>query len=390
MHFRPRRLIAPLAALAASVATALVALPAPPAAHAAGPASVTLDGSGWGHGRGLSQYGAKGAAQSGLTAGEILDFYYPGTQSARAGGAITALLTADTTDNLIVGHRTGLQARSVRTGQVWSLARRGATRWMLTPVGTSTTRLWVRTDKWRFVRDIAGQAEFLAGGHEMRLFAPGSWTDYRGRLRSAVPSSGTGRDTVNIVKLETYLRGVVPVEMPASWAPAAVQAQAVAARTYAVFERTTTNRGHFDVWDTTRSQVYRGASAEHPDSDAAIAATAAVVRTHDGKPAFAQFSSSNGGWTAAGSVPYQVEKRDPYEATSGNPYNSWSVTLTDDAIERRIPAIGDFQRIVVLDTTPGGRVERVRVVGAKAYRTFTGEGLRSAFGLRSTLFRVAG
>lgn len=388
MLLRPRRLIAPLLALATGVSAVLLALPAAPPAHAAGPASVTLTGSGWGHGRGLSQYGAKGAAQQGRTATQILDFYYPGTQSAKAAGAITVLLTADTTDDVIVGHRTGLKVRSLRSGTVWSLARAGATRWMLTPVGASATRLWVRTDRWQAVRDIPGEAEFQAGGNAMRLYTPGAATDYRGSLRSAVPASGTGRETVNVVKLETYLRGVVPVEMPASWAAAAVQAQSVAARTYAVHERDTTDRGHFDVWDTTRSQVYRGATGEHPASDAAIAATAGVVRTSSGKPAFAQFSSSNGGWTAAGSVPYQVEKRDPYEATSGNPYNSWTATLTDDVIERTVPAVGDFQRVVVLTKTAGGRVETVRVVGSTAYRTFTGERFRSLFGLRSTLFRA--
>ncbi|MDQ6522096.1 SpoIID/LytB domain-containing protein [Nocardioides sp. LHD-245] len=367
------------------------ALPTAAAAPAAGPETVTLAGSGWGHGKGLSQWGARGAAAQGSSATQILDFYYPGTQAGQAGGSVRVLITGDTSSNVLVQHRAKLKVRSLATGKVWTLGKRGAKRWKLTAHG-GDTKLSVKTNRWRKVRIIPGQAEFKAQGGAIRLYVPGGSADYRGRIRSVVPASGQGRDTVNVVGVEKYLRGVVPSEMPATWHPQAVQAQAVAARTYAIFERDSNDRGPFDVYDTIQSQVYRGVAAEQPGSDAAIKATARQVRTYGGAPAFTQFSSSNGGWTAPGNLPYQVAKPDPYEAGSGNPNNSWSVPLTDDAIEAQFPGIGDFERFELVtnpDPNAGGRVSEVRIVGASTSTTLTGDQFRLRFGLKSTLFRLA-
>lgn len=381
-----------VAALALVAVTGLVGgaaiTPASAAVRAPGPDAVVLDGSGWGHGKGLSQWGAKGAAQQGRTAAQILDFYYPGTSAGRSGGSIAVLITAATSNNVVVQHRSGLKVRSAKTGKVWKLGKKGAKRWRLTPVGTTKTRLSVKTKGWHVVRDIPGQAEFKGGA--IRLYVPGGSVVYRGKLRSAVSGAGSARDTVNIVSVEQYLRGVVPAEMPATWHPQAVRAQSVAARTYAIYERDTTNHGHFDVWDTTQSQVYRGVAAAHPASDAAIKATAGQVRTYGGKPAFTQFSSSNGGWTAPGTLAYQVAKKDPYEASSGNTNNSWSVRLTDDAIEASFPGIGDFQKLIVT-TVPGsgGRVKTVAVQGAsRTTDPMSGDAFRVRFGLKSTMFRA--
>ncbi len=386
-----RRLSGTLVAVVSLAAAGLAAPALTPPAAAAGPESVTLAGSGWGHGKGLSQWGAKGAAQKGVSAARILDFYYPGTQAGRSGGSMKVLITAARANKVVVQHRSGLKVRSTKTGRTWSLGKRGAKRWKLTPVGTTKTRLSVKTNRWRVVRDIPGQAEFRAAGGAIRLYVPGGSALYRGTIRSAVSGPGSARDTVNVVGVEKYLRGVVPAEVPASWPREAVRAQSVAARTYAIFERDTTNRGHFDVYDTTQSQVYRGVAAEHPASDAAIKATARQVRTYGGKPAFTQFSSSNGGWTAAGSQPYQVAKKDPYEASSGNPNNSWSVRLTDDAIEQQFPGIGDFEELVITASPgSGGRVSTVRIVGSNSdTTTLTGDQFRVRFGLRSTMFRLA-
>ncbi|GAA1530798.1 SpoIID/LytB domain-containing protein [Nocardioides humi] len=371
--------------LAAGVALGLVA-PGSLPASAAGPEAVTLTGSGWGHGKGLSQYGARGAAAQGLSAAQILDFYYPGTQAGQGGGSVKVLITADTSSNVVVKHRAKLKVRSLATGRTWKLGKRGAKRWKLTPHGANT-KLSVKTKRWKKVRIIPGQAEFKAKGGAIRLFVPGGSADYRGRLRSVVPADGQGRDTVNVVSVEKYLRGVVPSEMPATWHPQAVQAQAVAARTYAIFERDNNDRGPFDVYDTTQSQVYRGIAVEKPEANAAIKASAGQVRTYAGRPAFTQFSSSNGGWTAAGSQPYQVAKADPYEASSGNPNSSWQVTLAAADIEGQFPGIGDFAGLdITKDPAQGGRVTSVKVTGAAGSTTLTGDQFRVRFGLRSTMF----
>ena len=143
---------------------------------------------------------------------------------------------------------------------------------------------------------------------------------YRGSLRSLRPSSGSrSRDTVNVLRLDDYLKGVVPREMPASWSPAAVQAQAIAARTYAAYERAHPLTDTYQICDTTSCQVYGGYSSEHPDSNAAIEATAGKIQTYGGDPAFTQFSSSSGGWTSAGSVPYLVAKTGSLRRLVGQP-----------------------------------------------------------------------
>ncbi|WP_418058168.1 SpoIID/LytB domain-containing protein [Pimelobacter simplex] len=379
-----------VAALALVTLAGLVGPAGTPSAAAAEQArrldAVTLVGSGYGHGKGMSQYGAKGAADQGRTAAQILDFYYPGTAMGRAGGSIAVLLTAATSNNVVVQHKAGLKVRSAQTGKVWTLGKKGAKRWRLTPVGATKTRLSVKTNGWHVVRDIPGQAEFKGGA--IRLYVPGGSALYRGKLRSAVAGAGSVRDTVNIVSVEQYLRGVVAAEMPASWARAAVQAQAVAARTYAVQDRDTVDRGHFDVWDTTRSQVYRGVAGEHPLSDAAIKATAGQIRTYGGKPAFTQFSSSNGGWSVAGSSaqPYLKAQADPYD-----PKTQWTQTISAATLKKVFPGIGDITdvEVTVRDGRGawGGRAVKVKVTGTgNRSTTVSGDEFRSWLGLRSTLF----
>ncbi|MFC5727746.1 MULTISPECIES: SpoIID/LytB domain-containing protein [Nocardioides] len=362
-----------------------------PTAVAAGPDEVTVTGSGYGHGKGMSQYGAKERAEAGHTHRQILGFYYPGTAVGSARGSLKVLITADTTSGVVVRHRSALTVRSLKSGRVWNLTKRNARRWRITPLpGNRSSRLWVHTGRWRVVRDIAGQAEFRAGGRPIRLYVPGGSAVYRGSLRSAVPSSGAGRDTVNVVPLEAYLRGVVAREMPASWSPHAVRAQAVAARTYAVHERETTNRGYFDVWDTTRSQVYGGVGSEHPSSNAAIAATRGEIRTYGRRAAFTQFGSSNGGWTVKGGFPYLPARQDRFD-----PATRWTVRISDDAIERAWPSIGDLESVTVAAGDRdrrgswGGRVLEVTIKGTKDTATPTGESFRSILGLRSTLFTVS-
>ncbi|TNM40529.1 SpoIID/LytB domain-containing protein [Nocardioides albidus] len=361
---------------------------APDAAAAAGPETVTLTGSGWGHGKGLSQYGAKGAAQQGLSSAQILDFYYPGTAPGLGSGSVKVLITADTTSNVVVQHRSKLKVRSLATGRTWKLGKRGAKRWKLTAHG-GDTKLSVKTGRWHKVRIIPGQAEFRGKGGTLRLHVPGGAVDYRGRIRSVVPASGQGRDTVNVLSVEKYLRGVVPSEMPATWHPQAVQAQAVAARTYAVFERDNNDRGVFDVWDTTQSQVYRGVAVEKAESDAAIRATARQIRTYGGAPAFTQFSSSNGGAKAAGgaSQPYLAAGPDPYDPKTG-----WQQIVPATAIEQAYPGIGDFTGLKVTTRDGsgdwGGRVVKIEVAGTSGTVTDEGDDFRSLLGLKSTLFTV--
>ena len=154
--------------------------------------------------------------------------------------------------------------------------------------------------------------------------------------------------------------------MPALWSKAAVRAQAVAARTYAAYER---DHRTGPLCDTTSCQVYGGYDQEHPASNDAVDATAHLALMHKGAPAFTQFSSSSGGWTSAGSMPYLPAKADPYDGWAGNPVHSWSNRVSDALIEAKWPGIGNLNRITVTQRDGngewGGRVGSVTLVGGQ-------------------------
>jgi SpoIID/LytB domain protein len=385
-----------LAAVIVGLVVALV--PAAPASAAdswtvPSRATVVIKGHGYGHGHGLSQYGAEGAARAGLTYDQIAEFYYPGTTWGGAGGQVQVLITGDTTDDVVVKPTSGLRVRDLGTGQVAVLPTNGATTWRLRAGSGTTTVVSYRTTKWRRWTVLSGDAEFYAGGSPVSLVLPsGATKAYRGRIRSASPVPGQpARDTVNVLTLDNYLRGVVPLEMPALWSPEAVRAQAVAARTYAAYERSHPRAGHYQICDTSSCQVYGGYAAEHPASDDAVRATAKqVLLDESGSPAFTQFSSSSGGWTAAGSMPYLTAQKDPYDGWTGNPVHNWTVKLSDTAVERMFPAIGNLRSIQVTERDGngdwGGRVASVTLVGSKGSRTLSGDEARSVFGLRSVWF----
>ena len=389
-----RRLGTVLTASLAVLASGLVATPASAADSWPVPrsTSITIKGHGYGHGRGMSQHGAEGAAREGLTWQQITSFYYPGTTVGLARGRIDVLVSADTTDDLVVMPRSGLTVSDLGTAESWSLPTRGASRWRVIALKGANRVQRLDGSTWRTWRTLSGSGSFDAGGDPISLVTPTATKAYRGRL-AALPLAGA-RVTVNTVRLESYLRGVVPLEMPALWTPAAVRAQAVAARTYAAYERAHPRSSAFDVYDTTASQVYGGVGAEHSASDAAIRATRRRVLQADGAPAFTQFSSSNGGWSVQGTLPYQQARQDPYDDWSGNPVHDWSVTVRDSTFESRWSSLGNLRRITVVRRDGhgdwGGRVTSLRLVGSRNTVTVSGDTMRSVLGLRSTwvTFRV--
>ena len=375
--------LAPVVPTAASAAAAAPAPTWPVPTRAV----VTVDGRGYGHGHGMSQYGAEGAARRGLTYRQIAEFYYPGTDWGEAGGRVSVLITADTSDDLVVQARPGLTVRDTARADRSALPDNGADQWRVVTGGDGVTRVQFHTTRWRTWRVLRGQGEFSAHGRPVTLVTPSGTRAYRGRLRVGVTGSGD-RVTVNVLGLDSYLKGVVPLEIPASWTPAAVQAQAVAARTYAAYERRHPQSSAYQICDTGSCQVYGGYDAEYDASNQAVAVTARQVLLSDGSPAFTQFGSSSGGWTAAGSAPYLPAQRDPYDGWSGNPVHTWSTRVGDRTIERAWPAIGDLRRITVTERDGnglwGGRVVALRLSGSTGRVTVSGDSFRSALGLRST------
>ena len=358
---------------------------------------VEVRGHGYGHGHGMSQYGAQGAALKGKSYQEIVEFYYPGTAWSKMRGRVRVLISSDTSPDVLVSPAAGLSVRDLGSRKKYDLPEiEGVRRWRL-QIADGETVVGYLTNRWHRYEPgglpaLAGDGEFLAS-EPITLWTPSGSGTYRGTLRLSSPSPGSSsRDTVNVVSMDQYVMGVVPYEMPASWHPEAVRAQAVAARTYATWSRNQNKRGHYQICDTTACQVYGGVDGEDPRSNAAVQATRRQILTYDGKPAFTQFSSSSGGWTSAGSVPYLPAKEDPYDGWSGNPVHSWSVTIDAGHFERSHPSLGTLRRILVVNRDGNGdwqgRVKSVVLDGTQGDVTISGDDFRWAFGLRSSWFTI--
>jgi stage II sporulation protein D len=393
-----------VAALAASVLTALPASAAQvyyvPITNA-----WTVKGHGYGHGHGMSQYGAQGAALQGVKYRDIVDFYYPGTRWDAVEGNVRVLISADTTSDLEVKPRDGLVVRDLVGTDRWPLpVKDKIDRWRLVPLADGRTTVqfhnasgWHRWDVPDHRDTFNGSAQFEASG-PLTLLVPGGddvvGQTYRGVLRSVQPYPGaTTRDTVNVLTMDQYVQGVVPYEMPASWKQQALRAQAVAARTYAAYERALNPRRYWQICDTTSCQVYGGVDAEQDSSNAAVKATAGQILTYNDKPALTQFSSSSGGWTADGGQPYLPAKRDPYDDYPANGMHSWQLAVSADTLENGHPEVGSLIDVKVTQRDGhgqwNGRVVQVVLEGTKGKAYMTGDDFRWAYGLRSTWFTIA-
>ena len=264
---------------------------------------ITFYGRGYGHGVGMSQYGAYGRAVAGQGAATILGHYYPGTTIGTVASATIRVLilesyTATAASPLRIYGRVGTwkidgisavfpvdaQLRMYRDTAA-------ASGWHLTVIGADASTLWngAAPASSFYVRP----ADSLA---VLQLYTkPTSYDRFRGNLRVIGSSSGTV-SVVDWLAMDTYLRGVVPVEMSSSWTAAALQSQAIASRSYASYRLHPTT-GTFDIYDDTRSQVYHGQLGEKTNGTAAITATANQVLLYKGAVANALYHSGDGGWT---------------------------------------------------------------------------------------------
>ena len=207
---------------------------------------------------------------------------------------------------------------------------------------------------------------------------------YRGDLLLLVRN---GRiQAINQLGVETYLPSVVGSEMPAKWPLAALQAQAVAARTYALRQRG--RKGDFDVKATVSSQVYQGIESETPRTREAVATTRSLVLVHGGRLINAVFHSSSGGSTEpSGEVwqnqlPYLVSVRDHDQHS---PVHRWNQRFETSDLRRRFQEIGGVDRLNVLSKSSTGRVRSARIQGPLGSLVLTGRQLRQRLGLKSTM-----
>lgn len=405
-RYGPLRAVLIAATTAAVTLSALIAGPAPQADAATG---ITLEGRGYGHGHGMSQYGARYRAEAGHTYSQILAAYYPGTTLATTSDADRIRIRIDgDSDNITAVRsepglrlRTGLGSVTLPT----TVAGSAPTQWRIRILSGALRVEALAGGTWRTagstVNDLLpgrNYAEFVGRDGTVRLVLGSTDREYAGVLRGIRPPQTTSTlKTVVVSTYTDYLPSVVASEMPTSWATQAVRAQAVAARTYAMFDMASKTGSYYDTCDTTSCQVFNGRAdysssgtliRTYGDTSArsAVSATAGRYLRYDGGPAFTQFSASNGGYSVAGSRPYLRAAADSYDR-----YPAWSTTITAASLQRAYPAIGRFSGISVARDgrgAYGGRAVTVTIAGSNGTVSVTGNQFRSAFGLRSTLFKT--
>lgn len=368
--------VAVLAVLALGVGTSVAT------AHAS-PVTFTFYGRGDGHGVGMSQYGAEGAARDGWSAQRILEWFYRGTSVTRVPTANIRVELAGYASSFGVGVSGSGDLENAATGARVALAS-GLTY----TVRVHGAGMEVRSASGAVVM-TAARVRVVPTGTGLVTF---DGRPYRGSL--ALGASAGTIDAVNVVPIELYLLGVVPSEMPSSWAPAALQAQAIAARSYAL--RSLDPSAPFDVYDDQRSQVYGGVDAETASTDAAVRATAQEAVTYHGAVIEAFFASSDGGYTESvqnvwgGSPePYLVGVPDPFDAIA--PTHVWSdpPRFTGAQLGDLLGTGGTVTGIQVLQRGVSPRVMRARVdLSSGAHVDLTGNDIEAALGLESTWFWI--
>jgi stage II sporulation protein D len=365
------------------LAITLVLLPAAAsAAPAPQPVSATmlatpafvLTGGGYGHGVGMSQYGAFAQAGAGRSYREILTFYYRGAAIGKAPVAKVRVLVASARRSLRIGSTVPFRVRDSRS-TAYDL-----------PAGeiVVTPDLKVAVDGVETA--LAGPLTFRPGkGAPLLLDGRG----YRGDLRVAVADGVL--QVVDYVALDAYLLGVVPGEVPKEWPAEALKAQAVAARSYAL--ASLVKGKQWDLYADVRSQVYYGVERESPTTTAAVKATRGEVLTHDGKVVTAFYYSSSGGRTAASEdvfgvpVAYLQSVDDPWDDVS--PFHRWQPRAFSAAALARAFGLTSAVTDVSAVETASGRPASV-VLGLRNGTTvqLRAADVRSRLGLRSTAFRL--
>ncbi len=364
-----RLLLASVVLLAVLATTAAAQAPAP-ADSTVGEAVFAVSGRGWGHGVGLSQWGAYGQAKEGRTYDQILAHYYLGTKLGRAGRSDVRVLLAEGKRAITVQSPAAFRVQDVR-GTATKIAA-GAL------VLTSQLKLPQAP--------VASKGPLVIIPGKAPLSLEGR--PYRGKLE--VVASGGYLRVVNNIALDAYIGGVVADEMPHTWPLEALKAQAVAARTYAL--KSIVKGKPFDLYSDVRSQVYGGIESEEDEATKAIRETAGQELTHAGQVITAFYFSSSGGKTASAAdvfgeaVPYLVSRPDPWDKAS--PHHRWGPLLLG---ARTLQAKLDVSARV-LDAsgvaTPSGRIRTLSLQTPGGATSVPASVVRSALALRSTYLTI--
>jgi stage II sporulation protein D len=336
------------------------------------PAKVVLavSGHGWGHGLGMSQWGAYGYAKHGWTYEQILAHYYSGTTLGPAPVSAVRVLLAQS------------KKATITSATPWTVIDSTGAKLELEPSTVTLKPTLILPGKGKKLSPpftFVGKQPLLVGDKQ-----------YRGKIE--VSTDGKQLEVIDTVGLEAYVKGVVASEVPPKWPAEVLKAQAVAARSYALANLA--KKRDFDLYADTRSQVYGGVAAESQSTNDAITATKGQVVLWHGKVADTLFFSTSGGRTASAeeatgtAVPYLVSVADPYDTTS--PVHDWGPVLYDGAKVAEQLKISAPLADLTISTGPSGRATSVTAVSADdSQATVTSAQFRALLELRSIWFTTA-
>lgn len=366
------------------LALSTLVLAAATAAPAAAAPQLVIDGGGFGHGVGMSQWGAQGQALQGRGYRAIVGSYFPGTKVSRARYATTlrVRLTTAPTASFSGATRAGtstLNPRATYRARLYGarVELSGGGRRFTIPTSTAITGRGPLT--------VVGLGRYRGA---LELSAARDANDVEGELQ-----------VVNRVGVEDYLRGVVTQEAYGSWKPAALAAQAVVSRTYAVAVVKAGTVG-YDQFADTRSQKYSGVAGESTTGDRAVRATRGQVVTYRGRAVPVFFHASSGGRTDSAEEgfgmtpqPWLVSVADPGDATPANDDHRWRQRMPLAKAERLLRRAGwlrgSLERIEPRGRKSSGRIVTATVVGSRGEAVVTGDDLAFLFGQKSSLATYA-
>src|SRR4051795_8953021 len=363
-----------------SALTTLIALTLCGTAFAASSSNFTIRGAGFGHGIGLSQYGAYGYAAHGSNAQDIALHYFKGTHLGNAAGRTIRVLLQSGKPTVWVSGATLAGNHKLDSTKSYRLVRKG----LGVELRTAANKRIATMDGVVTVSSSSGS--FVLGGRAMNGLTGGR---YRGVLEVR-PGTFGGLAAVNALSLDDYIKGVIVGEMPTSWPQQALEAQAIVARSYAL----TTDAGGaiFDQYPDTRSQMYYGMSRETTGTNQAVQSTAGLVVMYGSLVASTYYFSTSGGrtenvensWPGSAPVAYLKSVDDPYDNLS--PRHRWRFVWAKSKLDAKLGSFvkGRLKSVKVTKRGVSPRIVNAQVVGSRGTVNVTGPQLRSRLGLYDT------